>query len=358
MNPRLNFTPPPPSLTDTRNIGSAGVFPQPMSPLRLTAIAFSLTLLVACGGGGGGGAAAAPTTPPTNMPGTGAAGPHALPTALITDLSAVRGHINGSTIPPTTLTSSTIQETFQDRAMDAGRLIASDALFVTPSMPQGANASSRSITIGDITFRASLEDIRMGMANRFGLTRFNSRYEPVMMHQGVTLAQYLAAGRIDENENFEYLSYGGWFTESAFSVDMLTVDAFAGDGRFSIFVGLSYGEESGSNPSGSNSAAWNGVMVGITSNPNHVVQGIAEIEIDDLSNPGVDIEFNKIRNLNTGAIVTNMGWANLTLTDGNFSHQDSLSGSIEGTFYGSTHNEVGGTFNRNSIIGAFGARQP
>ena len=54
------------------------------------------------------------------------------------------------------------------------------------------------------------------------------------------------------------------------------------------------------------------------------------------------------------ATISTFGWANLPLMNGGFS-TSSQSGSIEGTFYGSTHDEVGGIFDRNDIVGAFGA---
>ena len=47
-----------------------------------------------------------------------------------------------------------------------------------------------------------------------------------------------------------------------------------------------------------------------------------------------------------------MNWEQLTPTNGMF---ESENGEIEGVFYGAGHTEVGGIFDKNDIVGAFGA---
>ena len=237
-------------------------------------------------------------------------------------------------------------------AMDANTLVASDAFFKTPSMTQGTDALSSRIVIGDIIFRASLDDIRMGMADRFNLTGFDSQYTPVMDHGGTTLAQYRAAGRIDEYANFEYLSYGGWLTNSAFSVDILTVDAFAGDGETSILVGLSYGDATGSRPT-TGSGRWGGTMVGVHKRMGYLVQGSADIRINSFADNTLTIlNLFNIKRLDNGADVANLDWTAVPINaDGTFA---SSSGDVSGAFYGENHEEIGGVFNREDIIGSFG----
>ena len=251
-----------------------------MNICRLVLIAFSLVLVAACGGGGGGGTVAAPST---GGGGGGPTGLENLPDPLIADASAVRELIEaqqtdpslrGRTAVPTDhlLISPAIQEMLQDIAMDADTSIASDAFVMRRNMPQGRDASFRGriIRIGDFTFRASLDEISMEFGDRFNVEMPESRYTAVMVHRGRTrLAQYQAAGRINENENLEYLSYGGWIWQSVFSVDMLTVaDASDGDSEDSIIVGFSYGDGSGSRPTapGNNNAEWRGSVVGIEKN--------------------------------------------------------------------------------------------
>ena len=59
-----------------------------------------------------------------------------------------------------------------------------------------------------------------------------------------------------------------------------------------------------------------------------------------------------ISRLDTGADVDNLDWTGGPIaTDGTFK---SASGDVKGTFYGTNHEEIGGVFDRDSIIGAFG----
>ena len=48
-----------------------------------------------------------------------------------------------------------------------------------------------------------------------------------------------------------------------------------------------------------------------------------------------------------------MNWTGIAVTGGAFAAASS--GTIEGRFYGPDHEEVGGVFERNEILGAFGA---
>ena len=49
-----------------------------------------------------------------------------------------------------------------------------------------------------------------------------------------------------------------------------------------------------------------------------------------------------------------MTWGGLTVTNGTFG-TDSEGDSIQGQFYGPNHEEVGGIFERDQFVGAFGA---
>lgn len=79
------------------------------------------------------------------------------------------------------------------------------------------------------------------------------------------------------------------------------------------------------------------------------------IDIDDFSNPNIDVEFTDIRNLNDGSdTIANLSWIDVPLTAGTFERRLS-NNYIEGAFYGTGHEEVGGVFTRNDMVGAFGA---
>ena len=311
-----------------------------MNTMRLIAIALPMTLLLACGGGGGSSGttvtrtptmtppAGGPTTPPTPMVTL-----ETLPAALITNETTARGYISGSSAP--TITDSTaIQTAFQMEAREAGTLLASDD----------------NVTIGSNTFMFSLEEIRKGAADRFNLTGFDSRYSPVMDHQRVMLAQYRAAGRTDDNDVLEYQSYGGWLTESAFSIDILTIDD--GSNESSALVGVSYGDASDSRPT-SGSGRWGGSMVGRHKTEDYLVQGSANIRINSFADNALTIlSLFNIKRLDTGASVPNLDWTAVPIdANGNFISSDR---DVKGTFYGNGHTEIGGTFDKDGIIGAFG----
>ena len=141
--------------------------------------------------------------------------------------------------------------------------------------------------------------------------------------------------------------------ESAFSVDMLTIND-GSDDESSLLVGISYGEESGSRPTGTGFVDWFGSLVGAYKTSGDIVQGNAQIQVNLDSNSINLISFSNFRNLsNNTAISTDMIWINFPV-DANGTFSSTTGGDIDGAFYGTGHTEVGGTFDRDGIIGAFG----
>ena len=111
---------------------------------------------------------------------------------------------------------------------------------------------------------------------------------------------------------------------------------------------MSSGEATGFNPPVTGGATWIGAMAGVDyGRSSEDVTGTTTLNIDDLTNPDIDIAFTGI----SGGRA-DMHWSNLSVTDGTF---DGVS--IEGQFYGPNAENVGGIFDRNSIIGAFGAQR-
>ena len=97
------------------------------------------------------------------------------------------------------------------------------------------------------------------------------------------------------------------------------------------------------------------MVIGADKNTGHVIHGDALLDIDDLASPEVDISFTDIKNLNTGGDVDDMNWEKLGLDNGTFNSETTHDGEIEGVFYGAGHAEVGGIFDKNDVVGAFGA---
>ena len=92
-----------------------------------------------------------------------------------------------------------------------------------------------------------------------------------------------------------------------------------------------------------------GADVGNEPTRGHVIQGDASLSFD-ISKATVDIDFTNIHDLDAGMRRDDIVWNGISVTNGGFDDAG-----IEGKFYGSGHKEVGGVFERDKIIGAFGA---
>lgn len=96
-------------------------------------------------------------------------------------------------------------------------------------------------------------------------------------------------------------------------------------------------------------ATWTGDMVGLDTN-NRTVRGGASITLADFGNPRVDV-------LLTPQARAAMQWRGLALVSGRFADDRAATDYIKGEFYGPNAEEAGGVFERNGIVGAFGAEQ-
>ena len=123
-------------------------------------------------------------------------------------------------------------------------------------------------------------------------------------------------------------------------------------------IAVSFGARSGANPA--LGGVWRGSMTGVYGAQRLRVSGDAVIGIDDFTRPAVDISFGNFEwpdmdvvpaGIRDG-VGAEMRWENLTLAQGAFRSSGEI-GSIEGQFYG--QEEVGGVFERNGVVGAFGA---
>ena len=84
----------------------------------------------------------------------------------------------------------------------------------------------------------------------------------------------------------------------------------------------------------------------------NAVQGDAAVTVDFARN-NAGVAFTNIKDLGTRSDLPSMEWSGLAIgTDGRFGASD-----IKATFYGPNHEEVGGVFERNNIVGAFGAKR-
>ncbi len=132
--------------------------------------------------------------------------------------------------------------------------------------------------------------------------------------------------------------YGQWMDESVFAIVEGT-------------TAVSFGAASGTTPSAPGGAVWHGAFVAVDTRER--IEGAAVIDIDDLARPDVDIAFTPLIDAQ-GIAGDGLRWDDIPVVDGAFGWQDDAS-MIEGRFYGSDHQEVGGIFERNQLTGAFGA---
>ena len=118
---------------------------------------------------------------------------------------------------------------------------------------------------------------------------------------------------------------------------------------------VSFGSWSGTNPAATGGGVWTGSVMGLDGSDGQRVEGVAEIRIGDFARPELDIVFTGMTAAD-GAARADMRWEDVSLAQGAFEAGDGT-GSIKGRFYGRNHGEVGGVFERNGIVGAFGAER-
>ena len=149
--------------------------------------------------------------------------------------------------------------------------------------------------------------------------------------------------------------WGGWLEYQVFGAALAAgTDPISGVG-LKLGIAISLGNASGSTPS-TGVATWNGAMAGVDTEKWEAVEGHASIRINDFPNPGVDARFTQIAEVDSGSPREDMSWLGIPVTQGGF--KTGISGdSIQGTFYGPGHEEVGGVFEKSRIVGAFGARR-
>ena len=313
-----------------------------------------LILLAGCGGSKGGGPVRPPVPPPPPAP---EPEPEPPPDPIShewwsVDPSVAREVIGGGVLA---LTSEQIKSNILEIHGSSDTLLMSDEhVYIVEEdavvrVTTSCKGSGCSTDLGGETVVTRLSDFVIPA----------SGVHPVMRHRGIGLAQ--EGDRDEDGEDvFDSFSYGGWLQHNYFFVltsaaGVAEADTYETVTHDSIVIG----NATGRNPT-SGSGRWNGVMVGIdisnTRDNGNRIQGDAEVRIDDFLNPDVDVSFTNVFDLYTRAERPSMTWQNLPLAGGSFK-TGSGGNQINGKFYGPNHEEVGGIFERNQIVGAFGARR-
>ena len=322
--------------------------------LRLSVLGASLApFLVACGGGGDGGSTVMDmeSMDPTPDPGpawlidaeqartlTGAQAPDFPDGEIPTELDRLVGAANSIL------------------ATDIGVAHPAAGDIVVEVSCSGATCESTSAEAQALLGEAlslSVSDLRY--------TDEDAGYQGIAAHRGVSVVQGRGPTTF-AGISIDRMGFGGWLEHSFFAVEGgLVTDGPPVAVGAQVGFGYSVGDAAGTNPA-TGGGTWRGVMTGLdvsaTATRGTPILGDAEISIADLADPVVGVAFTGVRNLATGTSLADMTWSDLALADGDFGAKPGGETSyIEGRFYGPNHEEVGGTFYRDDVLGAFGAGQ-
>ena len=173
----------------------------------------------------------------------------------------------------------------------------------------------------------------------------------------LTLEETGSTRTLISSEEYEFYAYNQWgfwakqFQENIFGAFLEQNVTSAGNVRtYHTPYGRIEGTPSGRNPV-SGSAVWSGkVRAFETHTQGYVpISGNAHLEVD-FSGATVDVDFTDFE-----AGHNNISWRALRITGGVFRDPQVGQATIEGAFYGTEHQGVAGTFERNRLRGVFGA---
>ncbi len=250
-----------------------------------------------------------------------------------------------------------IQETISQIAGSADSILASDVLASVPVGGQIMPFRFDTSCAADSCMASynGVEHVRVSVSDLDALDP-NIALQRTIAQQGVPIAE--GGGELTEpGISVDVTLLGGWLDHNFFAVQLEGVTHETSDGVdvAGLEAGYAYsiGNATGTNPVLSGNATWRGGMVGGSVSDRSLVRGDATLTLD-MAQMAMDVAFTNIRNAGTGQSQEDMMWDGLAVTNGTFG-TGSQGDSIQGQFYGPNHEEVGGIFERDYIIGAFGA---
>lgn len=302
-----------------------------MKHFLMRALALSAALVLsACGGGGGGG-----QSPMDSMPPTG---------------------------DPTGPTESQAQQQFAEIGQKADRIDMTETRVWYNAPPaQSTTAYSECYETVECDIATDEFSLIVTPANLGAIPR-NADIQNRGSRQGVPLVEYAGTSSnlldfrsLSPPNSVDYRTLGGWMEYSFFAVNLWEFDPTT----WQLWNAASAGLESGSNPV-SGSATWTGAMVGRTrGEANHEEPGVAVVGNSnltfDFSANQIDVALTGIQ-ADDGTTYADLTWENIPTVLGRFVSQSGsvADGSVRGNFYGPNHEEVGGVFEHEQMLGAFG----
>ena len=290
---------------------------------RIPAVLFTVVLLIGCGGED------KSSQSPATMPETGSTEGVVLNQSAALSISNSYLRVQAAPgLPPVELTLET-------------QCDGQSCMITEPNTGIGESVSLQDI---QTTEASSIENLRQVV--HFSLTR-----------NGVAVYGGSVGFALGEDSFVNATAYGGWMVHNFF---------LAAWGNYSdpnipsaqVGTGLSIGNSSGSHPTAD--ATYNGLMLGVVTagaDRGDDVEGDATLEFS-MANPGgaqMDVSFTNITNRDTGGSLPAIEWSDIQVgADGTFDKRNDME-KIHGIFYGPSHEEVGGTFKRDGVTGAFGA---
>ncbi len=191
--------------------------------------------------------------------------------------------------------------------------------------------------------------------------------EALMSKNDVDVVQFAVSYEYGEGagSGVDYqFGLGLWSKESiawTYFIHKYGPDQYGLAGRFWFYESRIAGASPRSNPTGN--AIFTGVMAGSVVEKNSAiplntpdwVMGDAQLTFS-LADRTLDASFTNIASLASGAAHDDLGWENVSVTDGAFDHGDT-GNYLTGAFFGTGHEGIAGAFEQDSITGVFSASQ-
>ena len=188
-------------------------------------------------------------------------------------------------------------------------------------------------------------------------------FQGIMTKNGVRIGEGrdFLKGFPSTGTNFTRLAVGGQLEYTFFAIDRFLFESSTGVMPTSVAWSFGNHRPQSTVPP---SATWSGIMLGLDYSDGSIAPtnvqalvGDASITVSGGESPVANVRFSNIVNMNTGTARPLNGWSNLAISAGRFG-EGSTGDKIQGIFYGPNYEEVGGHFERDSVVGSFGAKRP